>query len=69
MTAKRKLPEPDHRTCGQCKHWRKVEGAQETIGECYFNPPVFKEDEEGYTLLRPILEPDEHACGQFTGCH
>lgn len=68
---KRKPPEPDFRTCGQCKHWRKVDGAQDDIGECYFNPPQFKPDEEGggYELIRPILESNEHACGQFTGCH
>lgn len=67
---KRKPPEPDGRTCGQCKHWRKVEGAPEVIGECYFNPPTFLPNDEGdFMLIRPVIEPGEHACGQFAGCH
>lgn len=69
MPAKKKPPEPDHRTCGQCKHWQRVKEASDPIGECYFNPPMFKEDEDGYTLLRPILEDGERACAQFGGCH
>lgn len=61
----KKKPQDDGPRCGQCKHWRKVD--PET-GECFFNPPLIQLDEEGYAILRPILEATEHACGQFVGC-
>jgi hypothetical protein len=60
----KKPPPDDGPRCGQCKHWRRFDGE---AGECFFNPPVFRLDEDGYELLRPILEADEHACGQFKG--
>lgn len=71
MATKKKPPEPDHRTCRQCLHCPQIDGAQEPLGERYFNPPMLKEDEDGggYSLIRPILEPGEHACARFFGCN
>jgi hypothetical protein len=54
-------------TCGDCRYWRKCDTDGEVIGECYWNPPVVQMDEDGYSLVRPILDATEHACGRFTG--
>ena len=59
----KKPPEHEPR-CGQCKFWRKFD---EAAGECYLNPPTIQMDEDGYQLLRPILEVDDYACVYFTG--
>jgi hypothetical protein len=70
MPAKKKPPEPDHRTCGQCKHWITGPDYEHGSGECFWKPPRVMGDEEGgLHNVRPILPAEEHACGQFTGCH
>lgn len=56
-------------TCGACKHWRKCNSEGDSIGECFFNPPTVQIDEEGYSIVRPILDESERACGQFRGAN
>lgn len=51
--------------CENCLYWRRMQ--DEPMGECYFNPPHMQLDEEGYALIRPMLEATEHACGHFKG--
>lgn len=53
--------------CGNCRHWKRCNVDGENIGECFFNPPVVQVDEEGYSIVRPILDASERACGRFTG--
>lgn len=63
--AKKDKPMTGYATCGSCQYWQRMDG--EEVGECYFNPPVCHVDEEGFISIRPILEPDERACGHFKG--
>jgi len=44
-----------------------MDSDSDPIGECYMNPPSVQVDEDGYMLVRPILEGGERACGHFKG--
>ncbi len=66
----RKKPPPEKEqgpTCGACAHWVRMDSDSDPIGECYMNPPSVQVDEDGYMLVRPILEGGERACGHFKG--
>lgn len=51
--------------CANCLYWRRLQ--EEPIGECFFNPPHMELDEDGYALIRPMLDATEPACGRFKG--
>jgi hypothetical protein len=50
--------------CGMCRHYRAQD---EEVGLCYLQPPGIQIDEDGYMPIRPVVEVDEFACGQFVG--
>lgn len=67
----RKKPAPATKyqgpTCGACAHWVRMDCDTDAVGECYLSPPMVQVDDDGYMLVRPILEGNERACGQFKG--
>lgn len=59
------MTQQDGPTCQHCAHWAPIDG--QPAGECYLNPPTIHVDEDGYELLRPILDADSRVCGQYKG--
>ena len=56
-------------TCGQCDHWRLLEGDD---GECCAMPAhaIIADDDDGracLTFIRPSVQADERACIHFRG--
>ena len=65
--AKEKAPEERGPTCGACRHFVRMDCDGDVVGECFFAPPAVQIDEDGYQIIRPILESTERACGRFSG--
>ena len=56
--------DPYVRVCGNCKHFVKDED-DDSLGECFLNPPTVFVDQGEIGCARPQVETTEHACRGF----
>lgn len=51
--------------CKFCAHFLRGEG--DMPGECYRFPPVPLSDDDAFVCVRPVVDGEDKACGEFRG--